>query len=382
MAELEPSSSEPPDSGGYDQDECECGADLDSVIERLLNYKKKGKKKDAGGGSSSASPTSFFKRLEGAVGQRNLISAQEVRAICKAATKIFLKQPALLRLRSPVRIVGDIHGQYEDLLKIFQYNGHPPESDYLFLGDYVDRGSEGFEVMMLLLCYKLKYPGKFFMIRGNHECSSISRIYGFHDEIKQKYGGKMFKTFTEVFNCLPFAAIVGKKIFCIHGGLSPELRSMSQIERIKRPCEIPEYGMLCDFLWADPSNEVISWAESDRGVSFVFGKKVVDNFMEKHGMDLVVRAHQVVAKGYEFFAKRKLVTVFSAPNYMNEFDNSGAVLAVDEDLLCSFQILQGRGATKAAVDKSKAKKKGEGSTEQQQQDKEDSAAAKRTKLDH
>ena len=248
----------------------------------------------------------------------------------------------MLRLNSPLKIVGDIHGQYEDLLRIFQYNGYPPESDYLFLGDYVDRGPCGFEVMLLLLCYKLKYPGKFFMIRGNHECSSISRIYGFHDEIKQKYNAKMFRTFTEVFNCLPFAAIVGNKIFCIHGGLSPELRSMTQIESIRRPCEIPDYGMLCDFLWADPSNEVVTWAESDRGVSYIFGKKVVERFMEKHDMDLVVRAHQVVAKGYEFFAKRRLVTVFSAPNYMNEFDNSGAVLAVDEDLLCSFQVLQGK----------------------------------------
>ena len=107
--------------------------------------------------------------------------------------------------------------------------------------------------------------------------------------------------------------------------------------------------MLCDFLWSDPSNEVVSWAESDRGVSYIFGKKVVDNFMERHNMDLVVRAHQVVAKGYEFFARRKMVTVFSAPNYMGEFDNSGAVLSVNEDLLCSFQILQGRGAMGTAA---------------------------------
>ncbi|QDZ22330.1 serine/threonine-protein phosphatase [Chloropicon primus] len=321
--------------------ECECEADLDSVIDRLLNYKKKAE-------TPVASPTSFFKRLES---RKNLISTKEVKAICESAVKLFLKQPSLLRIRSPMRIVGDIHGQYEDLLRIFQYNGYPPESDYLFLGDYVDRGDCGLEVLLLLLCYKLKYPSKFFMIRGNHECSGISRIYGFHDEIKQKYGtgAKLFKTFTEVFNALPFAAIVGGKIFCIHGGLSPELRSMKQIESIKRPCEVPDYGMLCDFLWADPSNDVVSWAESDRGVSYIFGKKVVDNFMERHGMDLVVRAHQVVPKGYEFFAKRKMVTVFSAPNYMGEFDNSGAVLSVNEDLLCSFQILQGRGALKGAL---------------------------------
>jgi len=151
--ELEPSSS----NARYniaEEAECECEADLDSVIERLLNYKAKVE--------TAPSPSSFFKRLES---KKNLISAQEVKHICKAAVKILLKQPSLLRLRAPLRIVGDIHGQYEDLLRIFQYNGYPPESDYLFLGDYVDRGPCGFEVLILLLCYKLKYPSKFFMIR-------------------------------------------------------------------------------------------------------------------------------------------------------------------------------------------------------------------------
>ena len=151
----------------------------------------------------------------------------------------------------------------------------------------------------------------------------------------------------KVFNCLPYAALIKDKIFCIHGGLSPELKSIKQIQSIKRPCEIPEYGMVCDFVWADPSNETTSWTESDRGVSYLFGKKIVEQFVEKHDIDLVVRAHQVVERGFEFFARRKLVTVFSAPNYMDEFDNSGAVLSVSEDLLCSFQILKGKGALRA-----------------------------------
>lgn len=190
MADVEGAEGEIPSSeAGYleDEGECECDCDLDSVIDRLLNFNKKR-------AQTPASPSSFFKRLES---RKNLVSLQEVKAICKAAIKVFLRQPSLLRVRSPIRIVGDIHGQFEDLLRIFQYNGLPPESDYLFLGDYVDRGDCGFEVLVLLLCFKLKYPTKFFMIRGNHECSSICRIYGFHDEIKQKYGAKLWKTFIE-----------------------------------------------------------------------------------------------------------------------------------------------------------------------------------------
>lgn len=326
-----------------EHEQVECEADLDDVIQKLLTFRRKEKDSEK---RRQSGQLNFFERFEP---KQQLISAKDVKAICSSARNILLKQPPLLRLNPPLRVVGDIHGQYDDLLRIFEYNGYPPETDYLFLGDYVDRGPCGFEVMLLCLCYKLKYPSKFFILRGNHECSSIARIYGFYDECKKKYGGKLFKTFTEVFNCLPYAAIIQEKIFCIHGGLSPELQSIKQIESIKRPCEIPEYGLVCDFVWADPSNEVMSWAESDRGVSYIFGKKVVEKFIEKYDFDLIVRAHQVVQKGFEFFARRKLVTVFSAPNYMNEFDNSGAVLYVNEDLLCSFQILKGKGALQTVV---------------------------------
>lgn len=137
-----------------------------------------------------------------------------------------------------MQICGDIHGQYYDLLRLFEYGGFPPEANYLFLGDYVDRGKQSLETICLLLAYKIKYPENFFILRGNHECASINRIYGFYDECKRRYNIKLWKTFTDCFNCLPIAAIIDEKIFTMHGGLSPDLNSMEQIRRVMRPTDV------------------------------------------------------------------------------------------------------------------------------------------------
>jgi len=184
------------------------------------------------------------------------------------------------------------------------------------------------------------YPENFFLLRGNHECASINRIYGFYDECKRRFNIKMWKKFQDVFNVLPFAAVVDEKIFCIHAGLSPDLNSPEQVKRIMRPTDVPDSGLLCDLLWSDPEADISGWAENDRGVSYTFGADVVSKFLQKHDYDLIVRAHQVVEDGYEFFADRQLVTLFSAPNYCGEFDNAGAVMAIDESLMCSFRILK------------------------------------------
>jgi serine/threonine-protein phosphatase PP1 catalytic subunit len=187
---------------------------------------------------------------------------------------------------------------------------------------------------------QIKYPENFFLLRGNHECASINRIYGFYDECKRRYNIRLWKTFTDCFNCLPVAALIDEKILCMHGGLSPELKSLEQIKRIPRPTDVPDTGLLCDLLWADPDKDAAGWGENDRGVSYTFGHDAVSEFLAKHDLDLICRAHQVVEDGYEFFAKRQLVTIFSAPNYCGEFDNAGAMMSVDETLMCSFQILK------------------------------------------
>eukprot|EP00127_Corallochytrium_limacisporum_P005715 Clim_evm94s210 gene=Clim_evmTU94s210 len=290
--------------------------DVDSIISRLLEVR-------------GARPGKQVQLLE-----------KEVRGLCLKAREIFQSQPAFLELEAPLKVCGDIHGQYYDLLRLFEYGGFPPEANYLFLGDYVDRGKQSLETICLLLAYKIKYPENFFLLRGNHECASINRIYGFYDECKRRYNIKLWKTFTDCFNCLPIACSIDEKIFCCHGGLSPDLQSLDAIKRIIRPTDVPDSGLLCDLLWSDPDKDTVEYGENDRGVSFTFGPKVVQQFLAKFDMDLICRAHQVVEDGYEFFARRQLVTLFSAPNYCGEFDNAGAMMSIDESLMCSFQILK------------------------------------------
>lgn len=231
----------------------------------------------------------------------------------------------------------------------------------------MDRGKQSLETICLLLAYKIKFPENFFLLRGNHESASINRIYGFYDECKRRFSVKIWRIFTDCFNCLPVAALIDDRILCMHGGLSPELRSLRQIRDIRRPTDIPDRGLLCDLLWSDPDKVVRGWGPNDRGVSYTFGSDTVSEFLKRLDLDLICRAHQVcvivtcvqsnpfciclrlmqakissqvVEDGFEFFANKQLVTIFSAPNYCGEFDNAGAMMSVDEDLICSFQILK------------------------------------------
>lgn len=265
--------------------------DLDDMITRLL---------DAG----------YSTKITKAVCLKNA----EITALCSAAREVLLSQPALIELSAPVKIVGDIHGQYTDLIRMFEMCGFPPNANYLFLGDYVDRGKQSLETILLLFCYKLKFPENFFLLRGNHECANVTRVYGFYDECKRRCNIKVWKTFIDTFNCLPIAAIVAGKIFCVHGGLSPSLTHMDDIRQIARPTDVPDYGLLNDLLWSDPADMDTDWEANERGVSYCFGKKVIMEFLQRHDFDLVCRAHMVVEDGYEFFNDRILVTVFSAPN--------------------------------------------------------------------
>ncbi|MCQ2819691.1 MAG: metallophosphoesterase [archaeon] len=245
-----------------------------------------------------------------------------------------------LELQSPITIVGDTHGQYGDLLHLFDAGGYPPETNYLFLGDYVDRGKNSVEVICLLMAYKIKYNENFFLLRGNHECAAINRIYGFFDECKKRYNVKIWKSFVNCFEFLPITATIDGKILLMHGGLSPQLKKVEQLKQIARPSDVPDEGILCDLLWADPDVDAKGFEKNERGVSWVFGESVLNDFLEKNDLDLICRAHQVVEEGYEFFGERQLVTVFSAPNYCGEFDNNAAIMVVDENLVCSFKIVQ------------------------------------------
>jgi serine/threonine-protein phosphatase PP1 catalytic subunit len=310
-------------------------ADLDDMIQRLLDAAYTGK-----------------------VTKTVCLKNAEITAVCSAVREVFLNQPALLELAAPVKIVGDVHGQYTDLIRMFEMCGFPPDSNYLFLGDYVDRGKQSLETILLLFCYKLKFPENFFLLRGNHECANVTRVYGFYDECKRRCNIKIWKSFVDTFNTLPIAAIVAQKIFCVHGGLSPSLSQMDDIRNIARPTDVPDYGLLNDLLWSDPADMENDWESNERGVSYCFGKKVIMEFLQRHDFDLVCRAHMVVEDGYEFFNDRILVTVFSAPNYCGEFDNWGAVMSVSGELLCSFELLKPLDSSqlKSHIKKSRTKR--------------------------
>jgi serine/threonine-protein phosphatase PP1 catalytic subunit len=215
--------------------------------------------------------------------------------IIRACRDVFMSQPMLLEVSAPVNICGDTHGQYADLLHIFDKGGFPPDANYLFLGDYVDRAKQSIEVIILCMCYKLKYPENFFLLRGNHECAQLNRVYGFYDECKRKYSVKLWRIFAEAFNWMPVAAIVSQRIFCTHGGLSPDLVDMNQILEIERPTDVPDEGLLCDLLWSDPEPGILGWGYNVRGVSYTFGYDIIGKFLKSHDLDLVCRAHQVSA---------------------------------------------------------------------------------------
>ena len=290
--------------------------DVDSIIEKLLSGRgnKPGKQVD--------------------------LKEEEIKFLIEKSNQIIKEQKMLVELEAPLHVCGDIHGQYYDLLRIFEHCGYPGEYNYLFLGDYVDRGKQSLETVCLLLAYKIKYPTKVTLLRGNHESSVTNRIYGFYDECKRRYNVRIWRSFTDLFNYLPVAAIIDDKILCMHGGLSPELKNLQNIENISRPTDIPDTGLLCDLLWSDPDKEVLEYDENDRGVSVILGEKIVEDFNKKNDLDLIIRAHQVVDEGYEFFANRQLITIFSAPNYCGEFDNSAGIMIIDESLTCSLKVLR------------------------------------------
>ncbi len=266
----------------------------------------------------------------------------EVLELIGNAERLLLSEPSLLELQPPIVVAGNIQGQFMDLLAAFTVGRWPPQSNWLFLGDYVDRGPRSLECICFLLALKLRYPGKVFLLRGNHESSDMNRIYGFERECIRRVSSKAYKGFQRLFNAMPLAARIGARIFCVHGGLSPELKRVDDIDRIKRPLEVPRKGLICDLLWADPSTSrtVTTWGEKQRNLSYVFGPKIIDHFFQENNLSLIVRSHQVVKDGYQFYVNQKLLTIFSAANYGAEFDNKAAILDISEKLVCTIKVIQ------------------------------------------
>ena len=192
------------------------------------------------------------------------LKEDEVKLLCDASIEILIEEANVQRVDSPVTVCGDIHGQFYDLCELFKVGGDCPGTNYLFMGDFVDRGYYSVETFLLLLSLKLRYPDRVTLIRGNHESRQITQVYGFYDECKRRYSVKLWRIFADCFNCMPVAAVVEDKILCMHGGLSPDLDHLSQIFDIPRPTDVPDEGLLCDLLWADPDLNVMGWGYNAR----------------------------------------------------------------------------------------------------------------------
>lgn len=259
-----------------------------------------------------------------------LPTEEQVASICDRCKDLFLEEGNVEVVYAPVTLCGDIHGQYYDLLELFSKGGRVPETSYVFLGDYVDRGYHSIETLLLLLVLKLRYPDRITLLRGNHESRQITQVYGFYDECYRKYGcATVWRLCTELFDYLPLAAVVEQGIFAVHGGLSPYIQSVDEIRLLDRKQEVPHDGPMSDLLWSDPE-ETDSWAASPRGAGYIFGPKEAKAFNQLNDFSLIARAHQLVMEGYKSMFDDNCCTVWSAPNYCYRCGNVASILQVNE----------------------------------------------------
>lgn len=244
------------------------------------------------------------------------LSEDEVKTLCDKAREILMEESNVQGVACPVTVCGDIHGQFHDLLELFRIGGTCPDTNYLFMGDYVDRGYYSVETVTALVCLKVRYPHRVTILRGNHESRQITQVYGFYDECLRKYGNaNVWKNFTDMFDYLPLTALVENTIFCLHGGLSPSIDTLDQIRALDRVQEVPHEGPMCDLLWSDPDDRC-GWGISPRGAGYTFGNDISDQFNHTNNVTLIARAHQLVMEGYNWCHDRNVVTIFSAPNYV------------------------------------------------------------------
>lgn len=268
----------------------------------------------------------------------------DMKLLCERVKDLLMEESNIQPVKSPVTVCGDIHGQFHDLLELFKIAGGFPtrsnlSTNYIFLGDYVDRGYFSLETFTLLMILKVKFPEHITLVRGNHESRQITQVYGFYEECLNKYGSTMvWKYCCQVFDFLTLSAIIDGKILCIHGGLSPEIRMLDQIRVLSRAQEVPHEGGFCDLVWSDPDN-VETWAISPRGAGWLFGAKVAREFNHINNLSLIARAHQLVMEGFRYhFPDKDVVTVWSAPNYCYRCGNVASVMKVDDELNVNFQI--------------------------------------------
>jgi serine/threonine-protein phosphatase 2A catalytic subunit len=282
----------------------------------------------------------------------------QVKALCAKAKEVLGAESNVQAVESPVTVCGDVHGQFHDLIELFRVGGRPPDTNYLFMGDYVDRGHHSVETVCLLLALKVRFPGRITLLRGNHESRQTTQVYTFYDECLQKYGSaNAWRNLTDLFDYLPLTALVDGRVLCLHGGLSPSLAGLDQVRALDRVQEVPHEGPLCDLLWSDPEDSGLGWGISPRGAGYTFGQDITEMFNHSNGLGLVARAHQLVMDGYSWTHDRNVVTVFSAPNYCYRCGNQASVMQLDGEQPHVFlqfdpapRVLADPGATRRIPD--------------------------------
>ena len=261
------------------------------------------------------------------------------------ASQQFFKETNIITLSDPITIIGDIHGQYYDFLKILEIGGSPDSTRYLFLGDYVDRGIFSIEVLLLLYAIKLNNPKSIYMLRGNHESRQMTTFFNFRSEVLYKYDLDVYEAIMESFDCLPLACVINKKFLALHGGISPELNSLADIERLDRFSEPSKSGLFCDLLWSDPIDSATGSLiekykyNTSRSCSVYFGQQATSKFLQNVGLSCIIRAHEAQVEGYKMHrwnGQNKfpvVITLFSAPNYCDCYNNKGALLKLVDNTL-------------------------------------------------